>query len=40
MSEEQEELFHQDLKAIEDRYQERWDKHMIADYCWSIKRDD
>ena len=22
---------------MEERYQGRWDKHMMADYCWSIK---
>ena len=25
--------------AVEERYQGRWDRHMLADYCWSIKRD-
>ena len=24
---------------MEERYQGRWDKQMIADYCWSIKTD-
>jgi hypothetical protein len=38
-SDEQGERFHQDLKVMEDRYQGRWDKRMLADYCWSIKRD-
>ncbi|CAH2089372.1 unnamed protein product [Euphydryas editha] len=38
-SEEQGEHFHQDLKVMEDRYQGRWDEHMMADYCWSITRD-
>ena len=38
-SDEQGERFHQDLKVIEERYQGRWDVHMMADYCWSIKRD-
>ena len=38
-SDEQGERFHQDLKIMEDRYQGRWDKRMMADYCWSIKRD-
>ena len=38
-SEEQGERFHQDLKVMEDRYQGRWDEHMMADYCWSITRD-
>nr|CAH7728148.1 unnamed protein product [Callosobruchus chinensis] len=39
MSEEQGERFHQDIKIMEDRYQGRWDIHMMADYCWSLKRD-
>ena len=35
------ERFHQDLMAAEERYQGRWDRHMMesAYYCWSIKRD-
>ena len=36
VSEEQGEKVHQDLKTIKDRYQARWDKHMIADNCWCI----
>ena len=39
VSDEQGERFHQDLKIMEERYQGRWDVHMMADYCWSIKRD-
>lgn len=39
VSDEQGERFHQDLKTMEERYQGRWDTHMMADYCWSIKRD-
>src|SRR5678816_3051966 len=38
-SEEQGERFHQDIKVMEERYQGRWDTHMMADYCWSIQRD-
>lgn len=38
-SEEQGERFHQDLKNMEERYQGRWDEHMMADYCWGIKRE-
>ena len=38
-SEEQGERFHQDIKVMERRYQGRWDERMLADYCWSIKRD-
>ncbi|XP_061443081.1 uncharacterized protein LOC133365351 isoform X1 [Rhineura floridana] len=38
-SEEQGERFHQDIKVMEERYQGRWDRHMMADYCWSLQRD-
>ena len=33
---EQGERFHQDIKVMEDRYQGRWDSHMMSDYCWSL----
>ena len=39
VSDEQGERFHQDIKVMEDRYQGRWDIHMMADYCWNIQRD-
>ena len=39
VSDEQGERFHQDLMTMEERYQGRWDINMMADYCWSIKRD-
>ena len=39
VSDEQGERFHQDIKVMEDRYQGRWDIHMMVDYCWSIQRD-
>lgn len=38
-SEEQGERFHQDIKTMEERYQGRWDEHMMADYCWNLLRD-
>ena len=38
VSDEQGERFHQDMKIMEERYQGRWDVHMMADYCWSLKR--
>ena len=40
LSEEQGERFHQDLKDVERHYQGCWDENMMADYCWSIARDD
>ena len=39
VSDEQGERFHQDLMTMEERYQGRWNINMMADYCWSIKRD-
>lgn len=30
------ERFHQDTKVIEERYQGRWDKRIMADYCWIL----
>ena len=38
-SDKQGERFHQDIKEIETRYQERWDARMMANYCWGIKHD-
>ena len=39
LSEEQGERFHQDIRTMEERYQGRWDAHMLSDYCWSLMRD-
>ncbi|KYN03872.1 hypothetical protein ALC62_05277 [Cyphomyrmex costatus] len=39
LSEEQGERFHQDTRIMEERYQGRWDRHMMADYCWNLMRD-
>ena len=33
VSEEQGERFHQVMRTMEERYQGRWDSHMMADYC-------
>lgn len=38
-SEKQGERFHQDIKEMEHRYQDRWDINMIADFCWVLKRE-
>jgi hypothetical protein len=38
-SEEQGERFHQDIKEMEKRYQGKWNEHMMADYCWMLKRE-
>ena len=40
MSEDQGERFHQDLKTMEKRYQGRWNKNMMADYCWGLKKNE
>ena len=39
VSDEQGERFHQDIQTMEERYQGRYDTKMMADYCWSLKRD-
>ena len=39
VSDEPGERFHQDLMTMKHCYQGKWDRNMIADYCWSIKRD-
>ena len=39
MSDGQGERFHQDMKEMKTMYQERWDTVMMADYCWTLKRD-
>jgi hypothetical protein len=30
------ELFHQDIKEMERRYQGRWNVNMMGDYCWTL----
>ena len=40
VSEEQGERFHQDIKEMERRYQGHWSASMLADYCWSLRRDE
>ena len=37
VSEEQGERFHQDIKDMEKRYQRRWNRNMMADYCYMLK---
>ena len=39
-SEEHEERFHKDVYIIENRYQGKWNVNMMADYCWSLIRDE
>ena len=38
VSNEQKEHFHQDISDMEVCHQGCWDATMLADYCWSIKR--
>jgi len=39
VSDEHGERFHQDIMAMEKRYQGKWTLSMLADYCWTLKRD-
>lgn len=39
VSEEQGELFHQDIKVMEEDYQARWGSNVMADYCWNLTKD-
>ena len=38
LSDEQGERFHQDILTMEERYQGRWDAHMMAEYVLTIKK--
>ena len=40
VSDEHGERFHQDIAAMEKRYQGKWNPSMLADYCWILVRDD
>jgi len=33
------ERFHQDIMTMEKRYQGKWTSSLLADYCWTLKRD-
>jgi hypothetical protein len=39
VSDEHEEIFHQDIYNMEKRYQGKWSLSMLTDYCWTLKRD-
>lgn len=39
VSDETGERFHQEISEMEQRYQGRWSSAMLADYCWSLCRD-
>jgi len=38
VSDEHGERFHQDISAMEKRYQGQRSARMLADYCWTMKR--
>ncbi|XP_059804515.1 uncharacterized protein LOC132380037 isoform X2 [Hypanus sabinus] len=33
------EMFHQNIAVIEKQYQGNWNPLMLADYCWTVKRE-
>ncbi|UYV82762.1 hypothetical protein LAZ67_22000770 [Cordylochernes scorpioides] len=39
VSDEHGERFHQDISSMEKRYQGIWSPGMLADYCWTLKKD-
>jgi hypothetical protein len=39
VSDEHGERFHQDIYNMEKRYRGKWSLSMLADYCWTLKRD-
>lgn len=39
VSDEHGERFHQDISSMEKRYQGKWSPRMLADYCWTLARD-
>jgi hypothetical protein len=36
VSDKHRERFHQDISALEKRYQEQWSARMLSDYCWTL----
>jgi len=38
-SNEHSERFHQDIMAMEKQYQGKWNSSILADHCWTLKRD-
>ena len=39
ISDEHGERFHQEIKAMENRYQGKVNEHMMADYCWFLQQE-
>ena len=40
VSDEHGERFHQEIAEMEKRYQGKWNPSMMADYCWTLQRDE
>ena len=40
VSDEHGERFHQDISVMEKRFIGKWNPGMLADYCWSIIKED
>jgi hypothetical protein len=38
-SDEHSEIFHQDIMAVENRYQGKWTSSVLVDYYWTLERD-
>jgi len=38
VSDEYGERFHQVIRAMEKRYKGKWTSNILADYCWTLKR--
>jgi hypothetical protein len=39
VSDEHGERFHQDISTVETHCQGKWNPSMLADYCWTLRRD-
>jgi len=39
ISDENGERFHQDITAMEKRYKGKWTSSILADCCWTLKKD-
>ena len=39
VSDEHGERFHQDILGMKKWYQGKWTSSMLADYCWTLKKD-
>jgi hypothetical protein len=39
VSDEHGEGIHQDTSTMETRYQGKWNPSLLADYCWTLRRD-